>query len=116
MTTLGTFGAAKVTMTSGKSLSTHLRISSWKGYAIKIPSMPSGTELRFKVCNDVDGDYYPLYHAPTVATALPTVVNIGSAVCNCIVNLPPIPAEYLWIHLVTAPSETCSTFEVLFYS
>lgn len=79
---------------------------SYRSYMLKIPSMPSGGgDIRFAVSDDEGLTYKTLYHAPTVAVATPTVVNIPSSICNCVVGLPSL-GQHFQVYLTTAATGT----------
>jgi hypothetical protein len=84
----------------------------YKAYQIKIPSMASGGDVRFAVSDDEGTTYRTLYHAPTVATAAPTVVNIPSSVSNAIVGVPPL-GQHFQVYLTSATTAASYIFSVI---
>ncbi len=84
----------------------------FKYYQVNVPSMASGGDVRFGVSNDEGTTYRTLYHAPTVATAAPTVVNIPSSVSNAIVAVPPL-GQYVQIYLTSATTSTSHIFSII---
>ncbi len=84
----------------------------YKYYQVNVPSMASGGDVRFAVSNDEGTTYRTLYHAPTVATAAPTVVNIPSSVSNAIVGVPPL-GQYVQVYLTSATTSSSYIFSVI---
>jgi hypothetical protein len=85
---------------------------SWDSYALVIPAMTSGSAMGIRVSDKADGTYYPLYHAPTIASA-PVAVSIASGITNCAVGLPNTLGQYFQVYLATATADTAYTFKVL---
>lgn len=84
----------------------------YKAYQIKIPSMASGGDVQFAVSCDEGATYCVLYHAPTVATAAPTVVNIPSSVSNAIIGVPPL-GQHFQVYLTSATTSSSYIFSVI---
>lgn len=84
----------------------------YRYYQVKIPSMASGGDVRFAVSDDSGSTFRTLYHAPTVATAAPTVVNIPSSVSNAIVGVPPLGQNFQ-IYLTSATTSSSYIFSVI---
>lgn len=100
------------TMTSGVTELTFTVGGSYESYMVLVPTMTSGTDIRFKVAPSDSGTFRTLYHAPTVASATPTVVVIPSSVTNCAVNVPYL-GENFKITLTTAMTATAVEFSVI---
>ena len=84
---------------------------SWDSYTLIVPAMASGSAMGFRVSDAADGTYYPLYHAPTIASA-PVAVSIASGITNCAVGLPQM-GRFFQVYLATATVDTPYTFKVL---
>jgi hypothetical protein len=84
----------------------------YKNYQVRVPSMASGGDVRFAVSDDEGTTFRTLYHAPTVATAAPTVVNIPSSVSNAVVNLPPL-GQHLQVYLTSATTSSSYIFSII---
>ena len=84
----------------------------WDSYTLVIPAMTSGSAMGFRVSDKADGTYYPLYHAPTIASA-PVAVSIASGLTNCAVGLPNTMGQFFQVYLTTATVDTPYTFKVL---
>ena len=84
----------------------------YSAYQINIPSMASGGDVRFAVSNDEGTTYRTLYHAPTAATAAPTVVNIPSSVSNAIVGVPPL-GQHFQVYLTSATTSSSYIFSII---
>jgi hypothetical protein len=84
----------------------------FKYYQVKIPSMASGGDVRFAVSDDDGTTFRTLYHAPTAATAAPTVVNIPSSVSNAIIGVPPLGQKFQ-IYLTSATTAASYIFSVI---
>jgi hypothetical protein len=84
----------------------------FKHYQVKIPSMASGGDVRFAVSDDDGTTFRTLYHAPTAATAAPTVVNIPSSVSNAIIGVPPLGQKFQ-IYLTSATTAASYIFSVI---
>ena len=84
----------------------------YRSYQINIPSMASGGDVRFAVSNDEGTTYRTLYHAPTAATAAPTVVNIPSSVSNAIVGVPPL-GQHFQVYLTSATTSSSYIFSII---
>ena len=106
MATIGPVKVFSKSLASGVTALTFDVGGGYRSYMLQIPSMPSGGgDIRFAVSNDEGVTYKTLYHAPTVATAAPTVVNIASTVCNCVVGLPTL-GQHFQVYLTTAATGT----------
>ena len=106
MSTIGPVKVFTKSLSSGTTALTFNIGGAYRSYMIAVPSMPSGGgDIRFAVSSDEGLTYKTLYHAPTVATAAPTVVNIPSSVCNCVVGLPTL-GQYFQVYLTTAATGT----------
>lgn len=84
----------------------------YKAYQVCVPSMASGGDIRFAGSCDEGTTFRTLYHAPSVATAAPTVVNIPSSVSNSIVNLPPL-GQHLQVYLTSATTSSSYIFSII---
>lgn len=84
----------------------------YAAYTLLIPAMTSGTTLAFDVAGTASGTYYPLYHAPTSASA-PTLVQIASGLTAVAVGLPNTLGQYFRVQRVATPSDTATTFTVI---
>jgi hypothetical protein len=112
MATVGPVSVFTVTMASGSTFSSAIDLSgSWAKTALRVPTMTSGTDVRLQVSDTIDGVFSALYHAPTAATAAPTVVNIPSSVSNCVVPIV-IPARYVRVELTTITTSSINVFKV----
>jgi len=112
MATVGPVSVFTVTMASGATFSSAIDLSgSWGKTALHVPSMTSGTDVRLQVSDSLTGTFVPLYHAPTVATAAPTVINIASSITNCVVPVV-IPARYVRVQLTTITTASINVFKV----
>lgn len=113
MATIGPIKVFSVGMASNTTLTSALNLGgSYRSYALVMPSLTSGTDVRIQVSGTESGTYRRLYHAPTAATAAPTVVNIPSSVTNCAVNLPYL-AQYVKIEFTTATTASSHQFSVI---
>jgi hypothetical protein len=81
-------------------------------YTLLIPAMTSQTTLAFHVAASESGTYYPLYHAPTSASA-PTLVQIASGITGIAVGLPNTLGQYFKIERVATPVDTATTFKII---
>lgn len=112
---MSTVSAVKVftgTIASGSTVATFNVGGGYRSYMVRLPSMASGGDVRFNVSYDEGTTYKTLYHAPTVATAAPTVVNIPSSVSNAIVGLPPL-GQHFQVGVTTAATATAYEFHVI---
>jgi hypothetical protein len=112
MSTISPVKVFTKTMASGASVLTFNVGGGYKAYMVRLPSMASGGDVRFNVSHDEGTTFKTLYHSPTVATALPTVVNIASSVSNAVVGVPPL-GEHFQIAVTTAATATAYDFSVI---
>lgn len=106
------FAAFTATASSGTTAVSFDVGGAWDNYTLIIPAMTSGTTLVFHVSDAADGTYYPLYHAPTIASA-PVLVEIASGITAAAVALPNTLGRYFKVERVATPTATASTFKVL---
>lgn len=110
-----TIGPVKVFTKSLASATTAVTFNvggGYKAYQVVIPSMASGGDVRFMVSSDEGTTYRTLYHAPTVATAAPTVVNIPSSVSNAVIGVPPL-GQHFQVYLTSATTSSSYIFSVI---
>lgn len=111
MGTVGACIAFTKTMSSGATVATFNVGGSYTRYFLMIPSMASGGDVRINMSPD-NSTFKALYHAPTVATATPTVLNIASSISNCCVSLPAL-GQYFQVAVTTAATATAYQFTVI---
>ncbi len=110
-----TIGPVKVFTKSLASATTAVTFDiggAYKAYQFVLPSMASGGDVRFGVSSDEGTTYRTLYHAPTVLTAAPTVVNIPSSVCNAVVGVPPL-GQHFQVYLTSATTSSSYIFSII---
>jgi hypothetical protein len=110
-----TIGPVKVFTKSLASATTAVTFNiggGYKAYQVVIPSMASGGDVRFGVSSDEGTTYRTLYHAPAVATAAPTVVNIPSSVSNAVIGVPPL-GQHFQVYLTSATTSSSYIFSVI---
>jgi hypothetical protein len=115
---MSTIGPVKVfikTMASNATVASFNVGGSYSYYQVGIPSMASGGDVRFGVSTNEGTSYRTLYHAPTVATAAPTVVNIPSSVSNAMIGVPPL-GQHFQITVTTAATATAYEFSVICFA
>jgi hypothetical protein len=100
------------TMSSGATVATFNVGGGYRSYMVRLPSMPSGGDVRFNVSYDEGTTFKTLYHSPTVATAAPTVVNIASSISNAIVGIPPL-GQHFQVAVTTAATATAYEFHII---
>jgi len=106
MATVSPVAVFSKSLASGSTALTFNLGGGYRSCILKIPSMPSGGgDIRFGVSDDQGLTYKTLFHAPTVATVAPVVVNLPSTVCNCAVAIPPL-GQYCQVYLTTAATGT----------
>jgi hypothetical protein len=106
------FCAFSATAASGTTAVSFDVGGAWDKYTLIIPAMASGTTLAFQVSDTADGTYYPLYHAPTIASA-PVLVQIASGLTAVAVELPNSLGRFFKVERVATPTSTASTFNIL---
>lgn len=97
---------------SGSTVATFNVGGGYRAYMVHLPSMASGGDVRFNVSCDEGSTFKALYHAPTVATAAPTVVNIPSSVSNAIIGVPPL-GQHFQVAVTTAATAVAYEFHVI---
>ena len=113
MSTIGPVKGFYLTMTTGITLTAAIDLGgSYGKILLGIPTMSTGTETYIKASDKSDGVFRRVYHAPTVATATPTVVTIVSAISNCYVPVV-VNAQFLKIEHSTAASDTSHTYNII---
>lgn len=112
MSTISPVKVFSKTIASGVTNATFDVGGGYKHYMVGVPTLTSGSDIRFFVSYDEGTTFKALYHAPTVASATPTVVNIASSVSNAFVAVPPLGRHFM-IGLTTTPTATAHTFQVL---
>ncbi len=111
MGTVGACIAFTKTMSTGATVATFNVGGSFNRYFLMIPSMASNGDVRLNVSPD-DSTYKALYHAPTVATATPTLFNIASSISNCVIEVPAL-SQYFQVAITTATTATAYQFTVI---
>jgi len=106
------FAAFSGTITSAATSVSFDVGGAWDSYTLVIPAMASGSAMGFRVSDSAAGTYYPLYHAPTIASA-PVAVSIASGITACAVGIPNTLGRYFQVYLTTATADTAYTFKVL---
>jgi len=111
MSTISPVKVFTKTLTTGASAATFDVGGGYRNYKVMLPSMASGGDIRFEISGDEGSTFKTLYHAPTVATATPTVVNIPSSVSNCVVDVPPLGQHFKVV--TTAPTASAYIFKII---
>ena len=111
MSTMGTTRIFPLTMTSGGVSSTVAFIGgTYQKYALAVPTMTSGTDIRLAVSDSATGTVRTLYHSPTVTSAA-VVFNIVSAVSQAMVPVNLV-GEYVKILHTTTCSDTSHQYAI----
>lgn len=99
--------ASAATETSAIDLS-----GSFRNYALVVPSMASGGDVRLMGSETLTGTFRTLYHSPNATTAAPAAINVPSSVSNGIVNVPQLP-QYVKVYLTSATTSTSYLFSLI---
>jgi len=111
-----TIGAVKpftTTMTSGSTLTNAVDLAGgYNNVMIVIPTMTSGTDIRLKGSEELDGTYRAIYLEPKVGSTTPTLFNIASSVTNCMFPIS-VSNQYVKVEFTTACTASAHVFKFI---
>lgn len=111
--TMGSVNPFTITMTSGSTLTSAMDLGG--GYnktMLGIPTMTSGTDVRLRTSDQLDGTYRPIYLEPVAGTTTPPLLNIASSVSNCYIPIN-IASRYLKVEHTTATTASAHEYKVI---
>ena len=112
MSTIGPVKAFSVNLNTATTYTSAIDLGgSYGQVGIAIPSIASGN-IRAQVSDKIDGTFRALYMEPVAGTATPALLDIPSAVCNCVVPIN-MPAQFMKIEISTITSDSSAAFKVL---
>lgn len=110
---IGPLKAFNITMASGSTLTSAVDLGgSYGNIMVEIPSLASGTDVRFQVSDASDGTFRQLYFGPEAASTDPVIVNIKSSITQCYFPLK-MHAQHIKVEHTTAMTATSAQFKIL---
>lgn len=92
---MGTFKAFTKTCTSASTSVTFDFAGAYDSYMLLVPSMPSGSNIQFRISDSISGTYRTLFDEDQETWYLP------SSVSNCAIQVPHL-GQYAQLVLTTA--------------
>jgi len=100
----GTFKAFTQTCTSASTSVTFDFAGAYDSYLLLVPSMPSGSNIQFRVSDSISGTYRTLFEdqeTRTQTASAPVAWYLPSSVSNCAIQVPHL-GQYAQLVLTTA--------------